>query len=117
MYEGTTKPEHIVSQEKALAECDGLFFLAMFHGRPADDINSMDDWGTQGPMIPIQGLHATYVHHIRVKLSSKVKAAWPELDAEPDYGGEWYDVPFKEECLVHAGIAYGDWCIVTMNQH
>lgn len=70
-------------------------YMHLFHGRshPGQD---MEDWGTEGPVLRIEGFHVTY-GGFRV--------------CEP--GGDWVDLTLVEDLLYYDGMYYGDWSIFT----
>ena len=75
-------------------------YLHLFHGR-TDPEEDMDTWGTDGPVLKIEGFHLTYgnVMHVGV----------------PDHIGydEWLDMDLDHETglVYYNGVYYGDFSI------
>ena len=68
-------------------------YLYLTHGRnhPSDELN---DWGFDGPILgPIDGIHVTYQHHIRIFRD----------------GDECGELRYIDDLLYYDGKYYGDW--------
>jgi len=72
-------------------------YLHLFHGRE-DPEKQMDNWGENGPVFRIDGLHVTYGHTIHVR---------PALHAE------WEDFILQDSMILYNGMWYGDWSVFT----
>lgn len=90
-------------------------YLVLFHGRKTPD-EELEDWGSDGPCIPIEGFHTTYGEH-KVHLSPLFPIErWPEMEAIGFTAGSpdnWLEIPFKDGLLKCNGIYYGDWYIIA----
>jgi hypothetical protein len=74
-----------------------MFYLDLYHGR-ATPTESLDDWGTQGPILgPLTGIQVTYGSSVRLFLTEGHDEIW--LTIEP--GG----------CIYYDGRYYGDFSL------
>jgi len=69
-------------------------FLHLFHGRQ-DPTEELDDWGSDGPVLKIEGFHSTYLNvlHIGVPTANPINEDWIDLDTRDGltyYDGVWY---------------------------
>ena len=75
-----------------------MLYIRLFHGRD-DPCQSMDDWGTDGPVFgPYEFVHTTYT--TEVKLGDGKKDCCDILF-------------FFEDMLFYGGVYYGDWSVFT----
>lgn len=73
------------------------FYMHLFHGRPSPD-TSLEDWGTDGPVLRIEGAHMTY-GDIRVGI------------LEHD---EWFELETVDGLIYYDGAYYGDVSFLTL---
>jgi len=69
--------------------------LELFHGRSRPD-QSLDDWGSQGPVFLVDYVHVTYLSEIKLGI------------AEPAGDG---DLHFVGDLVYYDGSYYGDWSV------
>ena len=74
-----------------------MVYVRLFHGR-TDPGQSMDDWGTDGPVFgPYEFAHTTYGTHL--------KLGKPDSDCDELFA--------YEDLLYYEGAYYGDWSVFT----
>ncbi|MPQ56370.1 hypothetical protein [Duganella sp. FT27W] len=88
-------------------------YLGLFHGR-ASVGQVMNGWGTNGPMIPIAGFHATYGSRLRFRFANPEQAR--EFSENTGLGAnkacdEWADAKVIDDLIQYKDRFYGDWCI------
>lgn len=74
-----------------------MMYLRLFHGRKTKDEN-LEGWGTDGPVLRIEGLHVTYMNVFRVL---------------PPEAEDWHDLRFDADLFPYGGTLYGDWSIIA----
>ena len=85
-------------------------YIRLWHGRKHPD-EELQDWGFEGPIIPIAGMHVVYG---TVMLNLGESGAFPEgAWREIKHDDEFVDLPTEESGLVvFNGLYYGDWCLM-----
>jgi hypothetical protein len=71
--------------------------IRLFHGR-RNPKEELEDWGEDGPVLgPFDGIHSTYLHHIR-----------PVVQGDSEV-----DLEIVEDMLYYDGVYYGDWTVLS----
>jgi len=71
-----------------------MLTIKLFHGR-LTTTEELDNWGTDGPLLRIGGLHVTYLSMFAVILEDK----------------DWYFLKFVNDLLYYDEVLYGDFTI------
>ncbi|MQA40606.1 hypothetical protein [Rugamonas aquatica] len=104
-------PQAVYASAAARQLPAGLYF-ALFHGRDRID-QAMDDWGYDGPMLPILAYHVTYNTTVRVRLPTLDEAAHfaEQCGIAASEVDEWVDVAMVDGLVQYGGKYYGDWTV------
>jgi len=71
-----------------------MLTIKLYHGRQTTT-EQLDDWGSDGPLLRIGGLHITYLSTYRVMLADQ----------------DWHFLKFVDDLLYYDGIFYGDFTV------
>lgn len=81
--------------------------LRLYHGRSSAAV-SLDEWGVDGPYIPIDSAVWTY-GNLRVTVADDLFEVM--VEAGCDVLGGSLSIPMDLDCLQLGGVSYGDWSI------
>lgn len=96
--------------EAAKALPTGLY-IGLFHGRD-DPTADMDDWGFNGPMIPVIAVHGTYMSNLRLHFANIDHASeFSEKSHGEVCDDEWQHVAMNGDLISYDGKFYGDFSI------
>ena len=76
--------------------------LHLYHGRKTKD-EEMDDWGSDGPVLEVEGVTVTYEYDIRIMFTG-----------QGDY--EFISQYCTDQLFYYDGIYYGDWSVQPLDK-
>lgn len=76
--------------------------LHLYHGRKTKD-EEMDDWGSEGPVLEVDGVTVTYGSDIRIMFTG-----------QGDY--EFLSTYCIEDLFYYDGVYYGDWSVQPLDK-
>lgn len=89
----------------------GLCF-GLFHGRRHPQ-QVLQDWGSDGPMVPVLAYHTTYNCSLRLRFANLALAREFALRSGLDEADvdEWIELRLDGGLLHFGDTYYGDWCV------